>query len=71
LSRVVDVPINKNILFAELIGNTLDFMGKNKFFSYDGRKNNCQDFMIVVVDSNQLGSQSIREFIKQDTEFIF
>jgi hypothetical protein len=31
-TEFIDVPINKIVLFAELIGRTLDYMGKAKFF---------------------------------------
>jgi hypothetical protein len=70
-TEFLDIPITKTITFAELIHNTLENMGTNKFFSYDGRKNNCQDFMIALLQSNGLLTNQSAEFIKRDVDFIF
>lgn len=69
--ELLDIPIRKSISLIELIQNTLSLMGKSKFFSYDAKNNNCQDFMIALLQANGLLTSHSADFIKQDVEFIF
>ena len=50
--------------------NTRKRMGQ-KYFTYSSKSNNCQDFLMNVFDTNNIGGQVEREFIKQDTRKIF
>lgn len=60
--------IPNNLTFQTLIDRTRKFMGDSKFSSYNFETNNCQDFLISVLNSNRIGNQSDRAFIKQDTD---
>jgi hypothetical protein len=66
-SQSLDVPLNKSISLFQLVENTKTKMGDN-FFIYDAFKNNCQDFIINVLDANGLLNENLREFIKQPME---
>jgi hypothetical protein len=49
--------------------NTRKAMGETKFIKYSGYDNNCQIFIISVLQSNNIHEGT--EFIKQSTEEIF
>ena len=42
-----------------------------KWFRYSAYNNNCQDFIIALVNGSNIGDQQDREFIKQNTESLF
>ena len=45
-------------------------MGAN-FITYSARRNNCQDFLMAICKSNNIGDASDYEFIKQDVKSLF
>ena len=63
----IDLP---NITLNEFINNGYLEMG-NKFFSYDGQFNNCQDFLLGLLRGNRCLTPEAQEFIKQDTKELF
>jgi len=66
------VPLNnKEINVFDLINNTLKQMGKNKFLDYDPVSNNCQVFLMNVLDANGLLNESNKDWVKQNTEVLF
>jgi len=66
------VPLNgKEITVFDLINNTLLQMGKNKFLDYDAVTNNCQVFIMNVLDANGLLNDGNQSWVKQDTEVLF
>lgn len=56
------------ITINELLSKTNERM-KDKFFYYSAAKNNCQDFLLNVLQAN--GINQSHDFIKQNTEQIF
>jgi hypothetical protein len=44
---------------------------KDKFFSYDAKNNNCQDWILALLISNNINNNEYKNFIKQDVNFIF
>jgi hypothetical protein len=70
--EILSVPLNsKEISVFDLINNTLEQMGKNKFLDYDPVSNNCQVFLMNVLDANGLLNESNKNWVKQDTEILF
>lgn len=68
----LDVPLNgKEINVFDLINNTLKQMGKTQFLDYDPVKNNCQVFIMNVLDANGLLNNENKLWTKQDTEVLF
>jgi len=67
----LDVSVPSGLTVRNLIDNTLNKMGKNKFLDYDGYNNNCQDFMMNVLQSNQISNEENTKFVKQDTQVLF
>ena len=60
-----------HITIDELLNNTEKYMGQKNFFGYSARDNNCQDFIVAVFKSNNIGDESDFTFIKQDTKKLF
>lgn len=66
------VPLNgKQISVFDLINNTILQMGKTKFLDYDAVTNNCQVFIMNVLDANGLLNDENKVWVKQDTEVLF
>ena len=53
-----------------LMNNTRKRMGSS-FFNYSAKSNNCQDFILNILNANNIGDESNFEFIKQDTDYLF
>jgi hypothetical protein len=62
--------IPDGLTINELMNNTKKRMGSS-FFNYSAKSNNCQDFIINILDANKIGDDTNFEFIKQDTDFLF
>lgn len=65
-----EASITKEITIGELFEKTRKKMGDSSFTSYDARKNNCQDFVLVLLSVLETGSE-LKDFVKQDTKKIF
>ena len=61
-------PVNKTV--NEVFQNTKNKMG-DKFLPYQSASNNCQYFIIGVLDGNGLNNSERAAFVKQDTKAIF
>ena len=69
-SETRNVPITRKITIEELVQNTKTFMGNKNFNTYDAFKNNCQDFIIGVLEGNRLGYGEFQSFVKQDADAV-
>jgi hypothetical protein len=63
--------IPTGLTINELMIKTKKLMGDSDFFNYSAKSNNCQDFIISILDANNIGDESDRGFVKQDTDFLF
>lgn len=70
-SQVLDIPVSKPITFQQLFDNGRSKMGDHLFTSYNAKTNNCQDFLIGILDGSGLLTTDARDFIKQDAKEIF
>ena len=61
-------PVNKTM--NELFQNTKNKMG-DRFLPYQSASNNCQVFIMGVLDGNGLNNSERTAFVKQDTKAIF
>lgn len=62
--------VPEGLTLATLVDNTKKRMG-NKFFDYASNSNNCQDFLINILDANGIGDAQDRAWIKQDVDQLF
>ena len=60
--------VNKTV--NELFQNTKNKMG-DRFLPYQSASNNCQVFIMGVLDGNGLNNSELTSFVKQDTKSIF
>jgi hypothetical protein len=68
-SLIINKPFN-NLTLNKALENTQKRMGNN-YFSYQASHNNCQNFILNILESNGLLDDENKEFIKQNTEKIF
>lgn len=67
----MECPTPSNTTINEFLNKCLQSMGSSKFFSYSGYDNNCQNFILHLLNSNGILSNELNQFIKQNTESIF
>jgi hypothetical protein len=60
--------VEKNISLDELFNNTLKKMGDFKFYQYNSLENNCQDFLLNILEANNLDTKELISFVKQNIE---
>jgi hypothetical protein len=59
---------DRKLTLNEIISNTKQKMGEKNFYDYDGRHNNCQNFILETLKANKLNNQKYEDFIYQDLE---
>ncbi len=67
-TEVMDVPLqNKQLTIKSLLDNTLSQIGNKRFYLYDAFSTNCQQFIIDILNSNNLNlnNQQITNFVLQ------
>jgi hypothetical protein len=68
----MDIPLNnQTISLNAFLDKTKQYMGDYAFTNYQSRYNNCQDFVIACLKSNDLLTNDLENFIKQDANRIF
>jgi hypothetical protein len=60
---------NHEMTVNEMLQNAIKRMGSSKFFNYSASSSNCQDWLLNLLQSNNI-TEGI-QFVKQDTESIF
>lgn len=70
-SETFDLSVSKDVSIGQLFENGRKKMGDDNFTNYDARSNNCQDFLLGLLDGSGLTTDGARKFIKQDAEVIF
>ena len=72
-SEVKPVPLlsTTEYTIGDMITKTREFMGEEKFTSYDPVRNNCQDLVLGVLKALNLNTSELENFVKQDAERIF
>ena len=65
-AEYVNVPITKKITIGDFIQQAIKHMGEDKYTTYDGFENNCQDFLMGSLRGSGLANASITSFLKQD-----
>ena len=61
----MDAPTPTNMNVEDFLENTQRSMGKANYFTYNGFRNNCQDFVISMLKSNGVLTLQLREFVLQ------
>lgn len=71
-SQTMNVPLQgTNLTIGQLVENTKNYMGLERFTNYDPKSENCQDFVSAVLEANKLSNAELLKFVKQDAVSIF
>jgi len=62
--------IHQNVSINDFLLRGLQKQGKEKFFTYSASHNNCQDFIVNLLQANHIGGDII-SFVKQNTAQLF
>jgi hypothetical protein len=65
------VHLSSHPTIRTLIDNTRAYMGPQRFSNYNAHTNNCQDFILAVLEANGLLTAELSSFIKQDADAVF
>jgi len=68
--QLLNIELKKPVTVHDLLNNAFKKYGKQKFYKYDAFNNNCQDFVMMILDSNDLLFDYAKKWIKQDAEQI-
>ena len=63
---VINLPSGFNKTLIEFLKTAENSVSKKQYFQYDAFKNNCQDFMKIVLSANNLYNSKYDKFIHQD-----
>lgn len=64
----IPINVNKKITLGSMFAMAIS--RNSKFWLYDAFNNNCQDFILGMLESSGLGNQQDYKFIKQDSVYI-
>ena len=62
--------LHQGLTLNNLLDGARKILG-SKFLTYDAVDNNCQDFILAVLQGSQIGDKSDYDFVKQDTSLLF
>ena len=62
--------LHQGMTLQTLMNNTQSYM-KKSFFYYSAKDCNCQDFIMGILNANNIGDESNRNFTKQNTDQLF
>ena len=68
LKKIDGIP--QNLSINDFLLKGLQRQGKEKFFTYSASHNNCQDFIVNLLQANNIGGNVI-SFVKQNTKELF
>tara|TARA_B100000446_G_scaffold187248_1_gene215819 strand:+ start:3 stop:1928 length:1926 start_codon:yes stop_codon:yes gene_type:complete len=73
LSEIMDIgTYNKNMIsLNELMNKTKSFMGDKLFYDYDAFENNCQNFILSILEANKINQPEYTKFIYQDIDLLY
>jgi len=71
-SNVESMPVGtKSIPLNDFLNKGIDFIGKEKYFIYDSRTQNCQWWIIWNLQANGLLNSTIKSWVLQDADAIY
>ena len=63
-----DIPTG--LTLNDALNKTKERMG-GKFFTYSAKDNNCQDFIVAFLTANNIGTETDKSWVKQETKVLF
>ena len=68
--QITSSDIPTALTFNEALEKTRERMDNN-YFTYSAKDNNCQDFIVNFLTANNLGSETDKSWVKQETKVLF
>ena len=68
LRTITDIPADLTV--QSMLDKTQQRMGK-KYFPYSAKNNNCSDFIMGILQANDLGTEDDRNFVNQPVKQLF
>lgn len=69
--EVMPVPFPAGLTINQIYQNDLKAYRPNKFYAYSASSNNCQDFVMMLLNASKLATPHVTAFTKQDTSTLF
>lgn len=69
-AEMMNVSVPQGLTINKMLEKTKELMKQN-FFPYSAKDNNCQRFILSILQANGLANKDNTEFIKQDTNDLF
>ena len=69
-AQMMNISVPKGTTINKMLEKTKELM-KQKFFPYSAKDNNCQRFILSILQANGLANKENTEFIKQNTNSLF
>jgi hypothetical protein len=63
-----DIP--QGLTLNDALNKTKERMG-GKYFTYSAKDNNCQDFIVAFLTANNIGTETDKSWVKQETKVLF
>ena len=69
--QTLEIQYPSTLTIRQIYDNALKAIGPDKFYKYNASSNNCQDFVMALLQHSGLHTQATKEFVKQDTKTLF
>ena len=66
VTEYMPIQIPSGLTLAPMVDKTFAHMGPEKFYDYDSMTNNCQNFVMSILTSNNLLTPKAKKFVWQD-----
>ena len=68
IQQVPNIP--ENLTVDDMLYKAQQIMGKD-YFTYSARDNNCQNYIMAILQANNMGNEETFKFVKQETKQLF
>lgn len=69
--ETMQIPFPEDLTINQIYNNALDAVGPDKFYKYNASSNNCQNFVLYLLQNSGLATPEAIAFTKQDTTSLF
>jgi hypothetical protein len=69
--KQITTNVPRDLTISIMLYKAQSRMGGKRYFSYNAHTNNCQDYILNILEANNIGDESDYAFIKQDIDALF
>lgn len=67
-STIKVVPLKQKLTLKQLVDNSRNVVSKDLYFKYDPITNNCQNYILYLLNGSKLNTPQLQEFVKQSLD---